>query len=115
MEMVRNSLKMSEGNLVNTLEISSYAKNMLKKNIRRDKKTKEVLESMINHVKIYPKSGKQLERELVGLRSYASEDKTYRIVYFYNANENYILIHGAGFRKNIYEQLGKFLKIKRIH
>lgn len=100
---------------VNTVEISSFAKNMLSKIIRRDKKSQEILESMINHVKEHPKSGKQLERELVGLRSYASKNKEYRLVYFYNANQNYILIHGAGFRKNIYNQLSKILKIKRMH
>ena len=86
-----------------------------KHNIRKNKKTQEILESMIEHIKFYPKSGKQLQRELIGLHSFASEDKKYRLVYYYNAHENYILIHGVGFRKNIYKQLRKILLIKRSH
>lgn len=108
-----NNRKSSTQKPVSNVEISSFAKNMLKKIVRRDKKTKEILESMINQVKSNPTSGKQLERELIGLRSFASENKEYRIIYFYNSNEDYILIHGAGFRKNIYDQLIKVLRIKR--
>ena len=114
----KNSLKtdgVSKINSVTALEISFFAKNMLKKIIRKNKKTQEILESMIEHIKFHPKIGKHLERELIGLRSFASEDREYRLVYYYNPHENYILIHGIGFRKNIYKQLNNILRIKRNH
>ena len=117
-EFYKNDSKKDEISKINpvvTVNISSTAQIMLKKIIRKNKKTQEILESMIEHIKFYPKSGKQLERELIGLHSFASEDGEYRLVYYYNAHENYILIHGVGFRKNIYKQLRKILLIKRSH
>ena len=77
---------------------SETSRNQIKK---LSPEIKPVIRSRLDKLRKKPFSGKRLERELSGYRSFRA--RRYRIIYKLNEDTGIIEIHYVGHRKDIYE------------
>jgi mRNA-degrading endonuclease RelE of RelBE toxin-antitoxin system len=68
---------------------------------------KKLIKLALNELRQAPYSGRDLQEELSGFKSYSS--KRYRILYKVNDEEHIIEVYYIGHRKDIYEQFRRLL------
>ena len=85
------------------IEITDFGYSSLKRSIKRDSRSKIMIEKSIEKLSSDPLSGKRLKSELSGFRSLKTDDRKFRIIYSYDLISDEIIIHAVGNRNKIYD------------
>ena len=92
------------------IELSRYCEKSFKKFSKKaDPKLLKAIKNIIAELKVNPQLGKELSADLNGMRKIRLDTFNYRIVYELKTNPNVIIIHGIAHRKNVYDDVAKYL------
>ena len=93
-----------------SVRITDFGLKSLKKIIRRNRKVETEINKMMENLKATPEAGRELTSNLYGMRTISSDDNEFRIVYGLNESGRQVTVHAVGHRKNVYNNLARFLK-----
>lgn len=91
------------------VRITDFGLRGLKKTIRRNSRIRDEVDRIMERIAHDPKIGRELTSDLFGMRSVASTDGKYRIIYELEDGSHEVVVHAVGGRKHVYDDLARVL------
>ena len=92
-----------------SVRITSAGLNGMKKIVKRNRRFEREVDAILKSLGRNPKVGVEMTSDLYGLRSIASNDNEFRIVYGIDDAANQVVVHAIGHRKTVYSKLARLL------
>ena len=92
------------------VRITDFGLKSHKKTIRRNSRIRDEVDCIMEKIVRDPEIGKELTSDLFGMRTVASADGKYRVIYEFENARREVVVHAVGGRKHVYDDLARILK-----
>lgn len=91
------------------VRITDFGLRGLKKTVRRNSRLRDEVDRILERIAHDPKIGRELTSDLFGMRTVASTDGKYRVIYELEDVRCEVVVHAVGGRKHVYDDLARML------
>ena len=92
------------------VRITDFGLKSHKKTVRRNSRIRDEVDCIMEKIVRDPEIGKELTSDLFGMRTVASADGKYRVIYEFENARREVVVHAVGGRKHVYDDLARILK-----